>query len=467
MASEYFRGDTSWIMYRPYIYPPQPQTLWDNEAPPQMYGLNNYPTQPQTPWDNEALRQVSKWPPQPTIAPFMCKGASHPNIGQALENPALCAEMQGIQVTWSAIEAGPRTFASVGNDKSFEQSSEAIATAGWGKPPGEHRQSQTQTREVAQSTAVDALMRAIQAKPAGDGSIKAAAGEKRAHAQEAGAEGETDRGGSGASANAGEYPMKPYKCRIGGCPKAFFQKTQLKVHIRAHTEVHLPPCPHAFSQLGNLKAHLRRHTGERPFACPTCGKTFAQRDNLRIHAAVHKDGGATKKYACRLDGCGTGFTKLGNLKSHMNKFHIETLKGLTARFWESEAKEGGKEGGEDELLEYFRSLYRNANKGIKGRGKGRRVAPIHNTGSMATFPPSLSSSTSSLSSLTSLPLSPLSSTSSYTDGIPAHFNIRMGAGMEMEMLGGGLCASCLGSLYGVGTYKEDGGGLAFGDRMCH
>lgn len=242
MATEYFQEDiawngrSSWQMYRPYSYPPQPQTLHDNEPPRQTYGLNIYPTQPQAPWDNEALLQMPKWPPQPTIAPFMCKGACHPNIGQTLENSALCAEMQGTQLTWSAIEEGTRTFASEGNDKSFEQSSEAIATgAGWRKPRGEHRQSHTQTQEVAQSTAVDALMRAIQAKPAGDGIIKAAAGEKRAHAQDAGAEGESGRGGSGASANAGESPMKSHKCRIGKCRKAFFQESHLKIHIRAHT----------------------------------------------------------------------------------------------------------------------------------------------------------------------------------------------------------------------------------------
>lgn len=186
-----------------------------------------------------------------------------------------------------------------------------------------------------------------------------------------------------------------------------------------------------------------------------------------MHAAVHDAGGAAKKYACRLDGCGKCFTQLGNLKSHMNKIHIETLTGLKARFCESETKEGGKEGQEDELLKYFRSLYRNANKGIKGRGKGRKVASTHNTGSTATSPPSLSSSTSSLSSLASLPLSPPSSTSiSYTEGIPAHFNMGMGAWMEMEMFGGSLCASSLGSLYEVGTYEE-GGNLAFGDRMYY
>lgn len=171
----------------------------------------------------------------------------------------------------------------------------------------------------------------------------------------------------------------------------------------------------------------------------------------------------------------------------MNKFHVETLRGLTVRFGESEARGEGKGevGEEDELLEYFRSLYRNANKGIKGRGKGRKVA---STSSTSSTPPSLSSSTSSLSSLASLPLSPPSSTGSYTGGIPAHFGMGLGGGgtnggggltgmagmgaMEMEMFDGSSsgigspCASSLGSLYEVGTFEEEEGGeLAFGDRM--
>jgi hypothetical protein len=175
---------------------------------------------------------------------------------------------------------------------------------------------------------------------------------------------------------------------------------------------------------------------------------------------VHNAGGAAKNYVCRLDECGKLFTQLGNLKSHMNKYHVETLRALTAKFGESKTRGGGKEEEEDELLEYFRCLYRNANKGIKGRGKGRKVASTHNTGSTATSPPSLSSSTSSLSPLTSLPLFPLPSTSC-TDGIPAYLDIRM------EMFGGSLCASSLGSLYEVGTYEEDGVKLAFGDRMYY
>jgi hypothetical protein len=54
----------------------------------------------------------------------------------------------------------------------------------------------------------------------------------------------------------------------------------------------------------------------------------------------------------------------------------------------------------------------------------------------------------------------------HTGGIPAHFNMRMGAWMEKDTFdgSGGIespCASRLGSLY------EEGGELAFGDRMCY
>ena len=84
------------------------------------------------------------------------------------------------------------------------------------------------------------------------------------------------------------------------------------------------------------------------------------------------------------------FTQLGNLKvcverrgemmatnqrhdqSHQNKFHTETLRDLTSRFAQTEQENVMSE--EDrELWEYFSTLYRNCNKGIKGRGKDRRI----------------------------------------------------------------------------------------------
>ncbi|KFY02481.1 hypothetical protein O988_02128 [Pseudogymnoascus sp. VKM F-3808] len=326
--------------------------------------------------------------------------------------------------------------------------------------PLEYQQSQMQTQEVVLSTDVD-----------GDSSSDGPGGEKRAHAQDAGAEDESGRRGSIVSADARDNP-KSYKCNFGECQKAFSQKTHLEIHMRAHTgakpyKCTHPTCHHAFSQLGNLKTHLRRHAGERPVACPTCGKTFAERNNMVAHTIVH-DGKAAKKFVCRLDECGKCFALLGNLKSHMNKFHVEAHRELMARLRESDARGGGKEGEEDELLEYFRFLYRNANKGIKGRGKGRKVASTHNTGNTGTSPPSLAPS-ASLSSLASLLPSPPSSMSvSYTASIPAH----LGARKEIEMFEGSssgigsLCASSSGSLYEVETYEEEGE-LAFEDRMLY
>lgn len=189
---------------------------------------------------------------------------------------------------------------------------------------------------------------------------------------------------------------------------------------------------------------------------------------------MHDASSAAKKYVCLLDGCRKCFTLLGNLKSHMNKFHVKTLGALIARLVESEARGGGKEGEENELLEYFYSLYRNPNKGIRGRRKGRKVASTtYNTNSTATSLPLLSSLTYSLSLLASLPLSLASSTLiSYTSSVLAHFNMGMGARIEMEMFEGSssrirsLCVSSLGSLYKVWTYdEEERGGLAFRDCM--
>ncbi|SZF01638.1 unnamed protein product [Blumeria hordei] len=167
---------------------------------------------------------------------------------------------------------------------------------------------------------------------------------------------------------------KRYQCTIEGCTKSFYQKTHLDIHERAHTGVKpylckQPGCDRTFSQLGNLKTHERRHTGERPYQCDTCGKRFAQRGNVRAHKIVHDQ---SKPYICKLDDCGKQFTQLGNLKSHQNKFHIATIRALTAKF--ASIQEGDTVHAADrELWVYFANLYKNSNKGIKGRGKDRKV----------------------------------------------------------------------------------------------
>ncbi|KFZ18752.1 hypothetical protein V501_01015 [Pseudogymnoascus sp. VKM F-4519 (FW-2642)] len=108
-----------------------------------MYGLNNYPTQPLPPWGDEASRQMNRpygYPPRP-------QRSWGDEASQQLGPKLLQLDM--------AIPEHPSHDSSLTDDK---------------------RKEVCQT----QSTAVDALMRAIQAKPAGDSSSEAAAGEKRA-----------------------------------------------------------------------------------------------------------------------------------------------------------------------------------------------------------------------------------------------------------------------------------------------
>jgi len=167
---------------------------------------------------------------------------------------------------------------------------------------------------------------------------------------------------------------KRYECEFAGCNKSFFQKTHLEIHTRAHsgdkpypcTE---PGCGQRFSQMGNLKTHQRRHTGERPFSCDHCGKKFAQRGNVRAHKIVHQ---GAKPYTCKLDNCLKQFTQLGNLKSHQNKFHAGALRTLTEKFAARDVNNISP--GDRELFEYFADLYKNSNKGIKGRGKDRKIS---------------------------------------------------------------------------------------------
>ena len=63
----------------------------------------------------------------------------------------------------------------------------------------------------------------------------------------------------------------------------------------------------------------------------------------------------------------------------MNKFHAQALQQLTAKI--ANARNGETVSAADrELREYFATLYKNANKGIKGRGKDVRVV-----GSASTY----------------------------------------------------------------------------------
>ncbi|KAK6952215.1 hypothetical protein Daesc_006748 [Daldinia eschscholtzii] len=183
-------------------------------------------------------------------------------------------------------------------------------------------------------------------------------------------------GKSSASGRGGKDRQKRYICDFKGCGKRCAQKTQLETHKRAHTGekpyvCEEPGCGLGFSQRGNLKSHIRQHTGEKPYRCDICNKAFAQLGNVKPHRNTHYP---TKPFVCMLDGCIKTFTQRGNLKTHHNAYHRETIKRLTQKV---QNMTGSEELSDEErkIYKHFTELYKNLNKGIKGRGPGRKVTP--------------------------------------------------------------------------------------------
>nr|XP_036584405.1 C2H2 transcription factor [Colletotrichum truncatum]KAF6793923.1 C2H2 transcription factor [Colletotrichum truncatum] len=182
---------------------------------------------------------------------------------------------------------------------------------------------------------------------------------------------------------------KKYICDVEACGKTFYQSTHLDTHKRAHTggkpyACKWPECGRTFSQPGNLKTHMRRHAGDKPFRCEKCSKGFPQRGNLQAHQATHTN---AQPFIYKLDKCNKRFTQRGNLKNHQNKYHEKTLIELTD--WIISLSNIDSLSDEDrEMYEHFANLYKNSNKGIKGRGKGRRASNLSRVSKSRTAPSS-------------------------------------------------------------------------------
>ncbi|XP_045579174.1 protein krueppel-like [Salmo salar] len=81
---------------------------------------------------------------------------------------------------------------------------------------------------------------------------------------------------------------KPYACPT--CGKRFAEANYVKKHQRVHTGVKpfsCTQCHMRFAQAGDLRWHLRVHTGEKPYSCPQCEKRFSRQYQLNVHLKIH------------------------------------------------------------------------------------------------------------------------------------------------------------------------------------
>ncbi len=80
--------------------------------------------------------------------------------------------------------------------------------------------------------------------------------------------------------------MLIFLCRCRMCAVTFFNKSDMQIHAKSHTEAKPHKCPHCSKSFANssyLAQHIRIHSGAKPYTCSYCQKTFRQLSHLQQH----------------------------------------------------------------------------------------------------------------------------------------------------------------------------------------
>ena len=111
---------------------------------------------------------------------------------------------------------------------------------------------------------------------------------------------------------------KPFTC--DKCAKAFFLKGDLKRHYdinhAAQTESYIcNTCGKTYTNVHNFKVHERSHFKRENIKCNECGETFTEKSSLRKHMYYHGD----PQFHCKL--CNTDIRTPDLMKQHLTSQH--------------------------------------------------------------------------------------------------------------------------------------------------
>lgn len=98
------------------------------------------------------------------------------------------------------------------------------------------------------------------------------------------------------------------------CGKSFSQKNSYLQHANVHMGIRpyqCDVCGKSFSYEKSLKEHRYMHEEDKQFECPVCKKKFRQSSGVAIHMKIHKE---RKDYVC--SACGKGFSQKQALIRH-------------------------------------------------------------------------------------------------------------------------------------------------------
>uniref|UniRef100_A0A1B6K9G9 Protein krueppel n=2 Tax=Graphocephala atropunctata TaxID=36148 RepID=A0A1B6K9G9_9HEMI len=119
--------------------------------------------------------------------------------------------------------------------------------------------------------------------------------------------------------------VKPYACEI--CPKRFLKEEQLTNHVSRHDGLPRKSknqnglkrylceiCSKTFTQSTTLVAHLRAHKGIKPYVCTFCSRPFTTKAYLRMHLRTHTQ---ERPYICQY--CSKAFARADTLANHVTQ----------------------------------------------------------------------------------------------------------------------------------------------------